>query len=108
MSERARSDTVVEQDWRTTSVSELHSGRRLVRRELRGEVRRSQVMGYVVRVDHLTYVGTKDGRPFSLVGALAAIHGVNHAKIYRPDGSRVPVRCGHSYRVTYAAKRIAS
>mgnify|MGYP001567216855 CR=1 FL=1 len=79
-------EQVIEQDWRT--IVRRHNGRPVVR-ELRGQVTRGQAMGYRVRIDHIEYVGHRDGRPFSLVDALAAVHGVGNTRVLAPDGRTV-------------------
>lgn len=87
-------DAVIKQDWKRASGRRLPNGEVRWRRELRGQVTRAQVMGYVVQVDHLTYVGTTDGRPFSLAAAREAVRGVGNARIWRPTGQPMGHKAG--------------
>lgn len=47
--------------------------------------------GYTFSIDHVEYIGTKDGKPFTLLDCWRHVYGVGHAAIYAPSG-RVVLR----------------
>jgi len=66
---------------------------------------------YLLQVDHVTYSGFRDGRPFTLRDCWREIEGVGNARILAGDGRVVLDRAGEMigrrYRVRsmFAARR---
>jgi hypothetical protein len=52
---------------------------------------------YQIQIDYTVYSGYKDGRPFTLVGALREVVGTCNAHILRMDGTPVVRHAGSAY-----------